>query len=327
MTIKPNKNKIVFTVWCLVILFPVFSPADTTSEINLKPQLTKYSDVCGKDIFRPYYSIIGKSVLLSGQERSSGNRENDCLSFKKRVVHDLGYAWKTTLSDFKYIYSSPARIKTGHALWLGGILAVGGVIFAYDQEIYDAIHRNKNHKLYKPVRNMGETLEPLGYMGFTNKFIFGALFAGYLVKNELMVNISADILESFLIGSVGKNIGMVCVGREGPMIKNGPRSFKFNDGRSFPSGHSNAIMQMASVLSHHIDFLPFRAAAYGGAATVLLQRITSDHHWPSDVYAGAVYGFVISHELLKLKKSRRVKISPASFDEANGTGMIITYRL
>ena len=261
----------------------------------------------------------------SQDDNNSAYQDSDSLKFIRRVSHDVRYAAKTSLSDFKYIYSSPTRINTKYALWLGGILAVGGTLFAYDQEIYDAIHRNKDHKLYKPIHDAGEFLEPLGYMGFTNKFIFGSLFIGYIVKNELMVNISADLLETFFISSFGKIATMNFIGRDGPAMGNGPRSFKFFEGRSFPSGHSNAIMQLASVMSHHIDYLPFQVAAYGGAATVLLQRVTSDHHWPSDVFTGAVYGWVISHELLKLKKSRRMKMTPMTFHDGKGTGLMITF--
>ncbi len=258
------------------------------------------------------------------------NLDDDSISdnptFVKRVYSDLGVAAKTSLSDLKYMYTSPARINKKYALWLSGILAFGGMLYAYDQDIYEAIYKNKNHKFYKPIQDTGEFLEPLGYMGFTNKFIFGSLFIGYIFKNELIVNISADLLESFFIGSFGKSTTMLLVGREGPMIENGPRSFKFYEGRSFPSGHSTAIMQLASVLSHHIDYMPFKVAAYSGATTVLLQRMTSNHHWPSDVYTGAVYGWVVSHALLKLKKNRRVKLIPAALDGGNGTGLLITYK-
>ena len=61
------------------------------------------------------------------------------------------------------------------------------------------------------------------------------------------------------------------------------------------------------------------------AGTVLLQRITSDHHWPSDVYGGAVYGWVISHALLKLKACRNVNMKAMASDKGEVGGIMITF--
>ena len=199
------------------------------------------------------------------------------------------------------------------------------MLFACDQEIYDALKRNEDNTYYRPVRDAGEFFEPLGYMGFTNKYLFAALIIGYVADIEPMVSISSDILEHFLVASVGKNLTMTVVGRKGPMVEEGPRSFRFNDGRSFPSGHSLTITQLATVLAHHIPYRPFQVAVYGMAGTVLLQRITSDHHWPSDVYGGALYGWIISHELLKRRENRRIKITPSTWDGRGGTGLTVSF--
>lgn len=272
----------------------------------------------------PVYSFMLFYLLISGLSAADQNISSDRQGFAGRLIHDVGYAVKTTASDFRYIYTSPARINSKYALWLGGIAAVGGILFAYDQEIYDAIHRNKDSNWYKPILDTGEFCEPAGYMGDSNKFIFGSLFIGYITGYDPLVELSADLLESYAVAISGKLVKTFS-GRYGPGKKVGPRFFKFNDGASFPSGHSMNIMQMANILTHHIDFKPFRIGIYGAASTVLLQRITSDHHWPSDVYTGAVFGWVISHELLKLKKNRRMNVTPVTFNKGDGAGMIMTY--
>ena len=274
--------------------------------------------------YRPLYSFMLFILLFSGMSAADQNSNSDHRGFAGRLVYDLGYAVKTTASDFKYIYTSPARINSKYALWLGGIAAVGGILFAYDQEIYDAIQRNKDSNWYKPILDTGEFFEPAGYMGDSNKFIFGSLFIGYITGYEPLVKISADLLESYAVAISGKLVKTFS-GRYGPGKKVGPRFFRFNDGASFPSGHSMNIMQMANTLSHHVDYKPFQIAVYSAASTVLLQRVTSDHHRPSDVYTGAVFGWVISHELLKLKKNRRMNITPVTFNKGDGAGMIMTY--
>ena len=306
-----NKTKMIFcmiipSACFLALLLPVIVLADTNTGLALSPE------------FR-------RTLSYSQNNEVRADQDSERPGFGERAFRDLSDAVKITLSDVKHIYTSPARMNVRHALWLGGILAVGGVIFTYDQEICDALKRNEDHTYYKPIRDVGEFFEPLGYMGFTNKFLFAALAIGYVIRIEPMVEIPCDILEHFLVASFGKNTMMVLAGRKGPMIEEGPRSRTFNDGRSFPSGHSLAITQLASVLSHHTDYVPLKVAAYGMAGTVLLQRITSDHHWPSDVYGGAVFGWMVSRELLKRKESRRMKITPAMWDEEKGAGMIVTF--
>ncbi|MFC1650730.1 phosphatase PAP2 family protein [Candidatus Latescibacterota bacterium] len=335
--------KIVFAGICIRLLTPTAIPAEISAEKNMSLVFANSSKVRRKSVSQrmhcsddkplrvhhrvPIYDYSSRnSVLFSSQNKNSGNNKTGHLPFKKRVYHDSAGALKTTASDFKYIYTSPLRINKGYALWLGGIVTAGGLILAYDEQIYEAFKRNEDHKYYKPIRKTGETFEPLGLRVNFEKYYFGALVLGYLTRIEKLVEISSDFLESYYIATPGKVAGNIIAGRRRPREGDGSRRFKFNDGTSFPSGHSSNIVQMATVLSHHIDFLPFRVAAYGVATTVCLQRITSDSHWPSDVYFGALYGRIISYELLKRFDSRRMKITPMTFDNGLNTGFQMTFR-
>ena len=323
---------IVITVWFSAFLVPSIGYAERAATVLRQPEMVNSHNRFRKEISRPDISgpylqtktSINKSVEFAAKN-TSRTRDMGNPSFPRRVGRDLRHAWDVTLSDFTYIYSSPSRIDKGYALWLGGFFALGGVIFAYDQEIYDAIHRNKNHKLYKPFMNLGEACEDLGYMGFTNKYFFAALFTGYLIENETMMNISGDILESFGVAALGKNSTMWTVGRYGPALDMGPRHFRLFDGRSMPSGHSSAIMQFSTIMANHIDYLPFKIAAYTCATSVLFQRVTSDHHWPSDVYVGATFGRLIAQTISRRANSRRLKVTPTQFYGSDGNGFQVTY--
>lgn len=258
-------------------------------------------------------------VLSNDDINSSGENWLD----NRRFFKDLYSGGKIFVDDFIYIYSSPARLNKKSALWLAGITAVGGVIYAYDQDIYDAFRRNKDHKLYKPIKKLGENSERLGFMGFTNKFYIGAMALGYIIKYEPLVTIPAEILEAHLIEGAAKNVANLAAGRHRPYENDGPYFFKPNDGSSFPSGHAAVVVQVADVISHRINFLPLSIGMYTVASAVCLERISSEAHWPSDVYFAAVYGWVISHALLKYHDRKRADISMASV----GSGVGLKLRL
>ena len=341
--IKKIGYKILFAVLCSGLLNADRGLADKANVIYLASELTYISVVLNTPVIRrvicssnkplltnrndPVYDqSLTKSILFAGRDKSRGNRKTESRSFAKGVLHDTGGAVKTIASDFKYIYTAPARITKRNALWISGIVTVGGLIYAYDEEIHDAFKRNEDHRYYRPIRKTGEKFEPLGLRITFEKYYFGALVLGYVTGIDKLVEISSDFLESYYIATPGKAAGNIITGRRRPREGDGSRSFKFYDGTSLPSGHSSNIVQMATVLSHHIDFLPFRAAVYGVATSVCLQRITSDSHWPSDVYFGALYGRILSKTLLKRIDSRRIKITPMTIENEKNTGFQITCR-
>ncbi|MCP4570303.1 MAG: phosphatase PAP2 family protein [FCB group bacterium] len=281
--------------------------------------------VCGKPTIagRIPLQLSFLSANVIDQEKASNAPR---LRFHRRPLHDLRFAVRAIFSDAGHIYSAPARIGRRDLLQLGGIVAIGGIIYIYDQEIFDAFDRSRNDQLYKPFRRLGERFERLGYMGEANKYLFGTLVVGYITRIKPLVLIPAEILESFFIAGGIKNAANILVGRHRPHEGLGARSFAFNDGTSFPSGHASNIVQMANILSRRIAFKPFTVVAYSIAGTVCLERITSNAHWPSDVYFAAVNGWIISTELLKRNTNRRFKVAPTDFG-GKIPGWTFSYRI
>lgn len=247
----------------------------------------------------------------------------------RNLFGDLWYAGKTTVVDAGYIYSSPARLDRTSALKLGGFLAVGGLIYAYDQEIFDFFKRNEDGTILKPMRKFGDEVEFLGDGSTMPKYYLGGLVLGYLSGWDRLAFLTADLVETYYIAGLVKNATNTVTGRQRPAAGKGPYFYEFNEGTSFPSGHASNIMQTASIFSHHIDFWPFTVAAYSVASTVFVQRLTEDGHWPSDVYVGAAYGWLIAEEIFKRNSNRRVTGRPiiTSDSESQTFGLLITFKL
>ena len=224
-----------------------------------------------------------------------------------------------------YIYRQPLSWQQPQRIQAAKLLAFGGIIYAFDKEIHDAFLRNKDTFPVKLVHEVGDFFEPLGYMGFTNKYYAAGLIFGYLFGWDEMLSLSADILESYLISGGIKNAANFVVGRRRPGNHLGSRSYSLNDGTSFPSGHSSNIVQIANVVTYHYDTLPVRVTTYSIAGAVCIQRITSEAHWPSDVYFGALLGWVVSQELIQLKRDRQLHVTPEI--SAEGVRLTISAKL
>lgn len=242
----------------------------------------------------------------------------------KSLPKDIYRAGHTFLSDFWYVASSPARISWKSAFWLGGLTVASGFIYANDQEILDALRRNRDFFIYKPFLKLGENFKNVGHMGITNKYYFAALALSYILNIETVTIITAQILESHFIAGGFKNLANVLVGRARPFEGKGPRSYSFNDGTSFPSGHASNIFQMVTVLAHHIQFLPFQIFAYSIAAGVSFERIDTKNHWPSDVFIAAVFGTAISRAVLKLHEERKLRVVPQISENVIGMSINIS---
>lgn len=266
-----------------------------------------------------YHSLL--SARATDEDSSAAAGEG----FQRRPLHDLGYAGKTFVSDLGYVYSSPARMDRRGALWLGGIAAVGAVIYIFDQEIYDAFRRSRDATLYKPIREAGEATEKVGFMGKTNKFYLAGILAGYLIGWKPMVVIPAEILEAQLIAGTFKDGANILVGRSRPFSDRGPRHYRFNEGTSFPSGHAKNVIIAANVIARRVNFLPVTIAAYSLAGTICLERITSETHWPSDVYFAAVYGWIISNELGRRHDRNRMTVAPVAPDGSPGLSVRFSF--
>jgi membrane-associated phospholipid phosphatase len=72
-------------------------------------------------------------------------------------------------------------------------------------------------------------------------------------------------------------------------------------GSAFPSGHAAGVFSVATVIAtryHKHRWVPW--AMYGFAAAISFSRVTTNAHFPSDVFLGAALGYTITrYEVLR----------------------------
>ena len=237
--------------------------------------------------------------------------ENPVIENYNSAADTILKTTKFLLDDAWVLISSPFRLDRKSAAWLGGILATGGMIYAYDREILDSVHRSKDSSPYKVLLKAGNFFEPAGLTKNTHSYFFAGYVVGYVLKWDRLQEASLQLLESMIFEGTSRwRIFSRAVGRARPSAGRGPRYFKFNGDLSFPSGHTSNIFQLATILSHHADHWAFTLLSYGIACTVGFQRLDVNSHWPSDVFFGAVYGTVISRAVIKMHERRKAKVVP-----------------
>jgi PAP2 superfamily protein len=253
---------------------------------------------------------------------------NDILEDKDSTnvnirVNTLNTVIHTYLSDSWKILVAPTKMQKKHIIPIAGIAATAGLLYYFDPDITEAFDRSEGNALYDRLIKTGEGMEPMGQIERMNPYCMGGFVLGYFVKSPKMQTASFQILESLAIASGYKTIIREVFGRARPSEKLGPRYFKFMKGESFPSGHTSNAFQVATILSYHVDWLPFTIASYGLATTIGLQRIDANLHWSSDVFMGAVYGTAVSRLLLRLHENRTISVLPYYRADENLLGLSI----
>ena len=108
-----------------------------------------------------------------------------------------------------------------------------------------------------------------------------------------------------MIAGTLRNILKPLVGRAHPYEGLGPRHFEFNEGTSFPSGHTSIFFEIATVVSEHVRSTPVTAGLYTLATLGAVQRVESQNHWPPDVFVPAVTGTLIARTIVRRNAERR----------------------
>jgi membrane-associated phospholipid phosphatase len=131
----------------------------------------------------------------------------------------------------------------------------------------------------------------------------GAIGAyGYLFKNEKMKTTTLLASQAYITGTIMETIGKSLSGRTRPSYyvdgkEAEPRFYGPFRGKgsnsSFPSGHATLAFSAATVYAmEYKNTVWVPILAYSAASLISASRITENKHWTTDVFVGAVLGYL-----------------------------------
>ena len=199
---------------------------------------------------------------------------------------------KHLAEDQKSIWTSPFRLQPTDAFWLVPVAGVTTGLIETDARAQQAISGG-HISLSNNIANFG-----LGAYG-------GAVIGAYLLGRHQ--HDAREEETGLLAGEAGINAFAVSEAfkyvfqRQRPLEGNGQGDFftRPNSG-SFYSAHSTISFAFASVIASEYPGWLSSSLAYGGATVISLSRLTGKQHFPSDVFVGALTGYLIGKDVYKL---------------------------
>ena len=125
----------------------------------------------------------------------------------------------------------------------------------------------------------------------------GLFLTGYVWKRDAFRQAGIDSLVAHAIAGIAVQIPKHLIGRPRPRYTHhdafeyGPSIQSGLD--AFPSGHATASFAVAAVLARYFPRMAW--VWYGAASFVGLSRFLRGSHFPTDVVAGAVLGFLVGY--------------------------------
>lgn len=264
--------------------------------------------------------LLMNSILLSSATDStaSNNYWKNAWSISKSVPGNL-------INDFYVTHTAPFRMTKKQAFWTSGFMATGVIIYVFDQDINDSFQRSRGSFVYDKIMEVGEFAEPIGLKAVTTKYYAGMFLVGVLLQNDFLTDVNLQLLETAFATYLLKSIVNQYTGRPRPNEGYDVRKWGVKGARSFFSGHCSTIFQVATIVSHHVDYKPFSLLAYSVATAVAFERIDSQSHWASDVFVGSMYGIVMAKSIIRLNEKRDLNISIAPTKLGDVYGINISY--
>jgi membrane-associated phospholipid phosphatase len=148
-----------------------------------------------------------------------------------------------------------------------------------------------------------------------------------LTEYDELADPAGRVLASLVAAGIANGMLKASLGRARPRMERGPTEFRpftmENGWQSFPSGHVTTAFALATAISAEADRPWVTALTFSGASLVAWSRGHEDHHWASDVVAGAAVGTIVAyHTSRRLHRRAEQRDRPAGARLLVGPGVL-----
>ena len=173
------------------------------------------------------------------------------------------------------------------------LAAATGVAIAFDAHAMQQLGSNPDTiSTAKHISDFGAIYLPLGTVGI-------GYIAGVAGHNDHLRRTTMLAGEAIADALIVTEVLKYATDRERPDIGEKQGEFwahglsNYQNGRSFPSGHSAMAWSFARVIADEYPHWYTSLAVYGLASTVTVARVVGRQHFPSDVVVGSSLGYLV----------------------------------
>jgi hypothetical protein len=247
----------------------------------------------GLDPSRPPQDFVVPAPTPAAQVRAGGasSQESNSLKLLPRQI----------VQDQKEIWKFPVKLAHGEH-WKPALITLAVTAALVEADPHDAPYFRKTRAFVDFDRALSSRNTGIALGVFpVAVYLTGLARKDSYARDSGLISMKA-LADAEIVSEVMKNT----VRRKRPLEipPNGDYThtwFKAGSGLlvnrgSFTSGHAIGAFAMAEVVAqryHQHRWVPW--AAYGLAGLVAFSRVSNQNHFPSDVFAGAVFGYSVSH--------------------------------
>jgi len=209
----------------------------------------------------------------------------------------------------EYAIEAPLQWSAKDWTVAGGVVIGATALYLSDQETQDWIHSNRSTFSHS-VADIGNTFGDIKYIASA---IGATWLVGYAASSPQTMDTALLSAKTVVLAGATTGVLKFVTQRHRPVSHQGKQFWKdvgFSHRReSFPSGHTTLAFALSSVLAEQYKEQEWVApVVYGTAAITSYSRMHDEKHWASDVFVGAVIGYVCGK--LVCKTTPRITINP-----------------
>ncbi|MEP7372770.1 MAG: phosphatase PAP2 family protein [Chitinophagaceae bacterium] len=259
-------------------------------------------------------TLIRKLDSLSQKTDSAGKQLNNTMeaAYNPQTILTFKTYFLLLGSNLKQSFTKPFHMTGKDWGKFGAFAAAAGALSLADETIQkEALRfRNRNPKVIK----LGRFITNFG--GISESYTLAALGAyGFLFKNQKLKTTTLLATQSYITGAIVESVIKTLSGRTRPNYYDpameAEPSFKgpfanvskdFSGRRSnssFPSGHATVAFAAATVFAMEYKstvWVPI--VSYTAASLISASRITENKHWTTDVFVGAMLGYLTGRQIV-----------------------------